>query len=97
MFTGQILDAQEALDLGIVNYSVENPTEKAMELAKKILTKGPIAIRMAKLAMNQGYDTNLATGLQIEQMCYAQVIPTKDRLEGLAAFKEKRSPVFKGE
>ncbi|KAJ8261516.1 hypothetical protein COCON_G00172390 [Conger conger] len=61
------------------------------------LPQGPIAIRMAKLAINQGIEVDLATGLAIEEACYAQVIPTKDRIEGLTAFKEKRAPRYKGE
>jgi methylglutaconyl-CoA hydratase len=52
---------------------------------------------MAKQALNYGSEVDLSSALAIEQMCYAQVIPTKDRLEGLQAFKEKRKPVYKGE
>lgn len=58
---------------------------------------GPVALRMAKFAINAGLDTDLATGLRIEQAAYAQVIPTADRLEGLKAFAEKRKPQFRGE
>jgi len=47
--------------------------------------------------VNRGIALNLGSGLVLEQACYAQVIPTKDRLEGLAAFREKRPPRFRGE
>lgn len=52
---------------------------------------------MAKQAVSQGLDLDLASGLALEEACYAQVIPTQDRLEGLAAFREKRKPQHKGE
>ena len=71
--------------------------DAALEIASQISSKGPIAIQMAKLAINKGSEVDLATGLAFEETCYAQVIPTKDRLEGLAAFAEKRKPVYKGE
>ncbi|XP_021499260.1 methylglutaconyl-CoA hydratase, mitochondrial isoform X1 [Meriones unguiculatus] len=58
---------------------------------------GPVAMRVAKLAINQGMEVDLVTGLAIEEACYAQTISTKDRLEGLLAFKEKRPPRYKGE
>jgi methylglutaconyl-CoA hydratase len=51
---------------------------------------------MAKLAMDKGMGLSLRDGLAFEQACYAQTIPTKDRLEGLQAFKEKRSPRYTG-
>jgi methylglutaconyl-CoA hydratase len=51
---------------------------------------------MAKLAMDRGYEVDLASGLAFEEACYARVIPTEDRLEGLRAFAEKRPPVYRG-
>jgi len=69
----------------------------ALDLAREILPNGPIALRMAKRAVNQGLELDLASGLALEQACYAQVIPTKDRLEGLAAFRDKRKPQYRGE
>ncbi|XP_026195723.1 methylglutaconyl-CoA hydratase, mitochondrial [Anabas testudineus] len=103
IFASRVVDGTEACRLGLVNHSVEQNNSgdaaylRALELAREINPKGPIAIRMAKLAINQGIEVDLSTGLAIEEACYAQVIPTKDRLEGLAAFKEKRSPHYKGE
>jgi methylglutaconyl-CoA hydratase len=57
---------------------------------------GPVALRMAKQAIHQGSQMDLASGLAFERACYAQVIPTQDRLEGLKAFAEKRKPVYTG-
>jgi len=53
-------------------------------------------MKMAKLSIDRGSEVELATGLSIEQQCYAQVIPTSDRVEGLNAFAEKRDPIYKG-
>jgi len=61
-----------------------------------ILETGPIAIEQAKYAINYGLETDLHTGLSIESNAYWMTIPTEDRLEGLAAFREKRKPVYKG-
>ncbi|TKS84020.1 Methylglutaconyl-CoA hydratase, mitochondrial [Collichthys lucidus] len=87
IFAARVVDGTEACRLGIVNHSVEQNNSgdaaylRALELAREINPQGPIAVRMAKLAISQGIE----------------VIPTKDRLEGLAAFKEKRCPHYKGE
>ncbi|KAM9841043.1 methylglutaconyl-CoA hydratase, mitochondrial isoform 1-T1 [Aulostomus maculatus] len=103
IFAARVVDGSEACRLGLVSHSVgQNPSGdaaylRALELAREINPQGPIAVRMAKLAINQGIEVDLSTGLAIEEACYAQVIPTKDRLEGLAAFKEKRRPHYKGE
>lgn len=55
-----------------------------MELAETLLKKGPIALRMAKLAINHGSQLDLVNGLAFEKACYAQVIPTQDRIEGIS-------------
>merc|ERR1711981_1106954 len=103
IFTARILDGKAAEEVGLVNENVtpspngDGAYLRALEVAKEIAPKGPVALRMAKMAVNKGIEVDLATGLAFEQQCYAQVIPTKDRLEGIQAFKEKRDPVFKGE
>ena len=61
-----------------------------------ICEAGPIAVEQAKYAINRGLETDLQTGLAIESNAYWVCIPTEDRLEGLAAFREKRKPVYKG-
>ncbi|XP_020952286.1 enoyl-CoA hydratase domain-containing protein 2, mitochondrial isoform X10 [Sus scrofa] len=57
----------------------------------------PIAVRLGKLAIDRGIEVDIASGMAIEGICYAQNIPTRDRLEGMAAFREKRTPKFVGE
>uniref|UniRef100_A0A915CWR7 Enoyl-CoA hydratase n=1 Tax=Ditylenchus dipsaci TaxID=166011 RepID=A0A915CWR7_9BILA len=97
IMTGKVLSGNEAEELGIVNHVDEDPFGKALEIAKEILKRGPLAIRLAKIAINQGSQVELNSAMAIEQQCYAQTLPTKDRLEGLAAFAEKRDPIYKGE
>ncbi|XP_053683922.1 methylglutaconyl-CoA hydratase, mitochondrial [Sabethes cyaneus] len=103
IFTARQVNGQEAHALGIVNHVV--PTNetgdaaflKALEVAMEIVPNGPIGVRMAKRAIDKGLQVDLATGCAIEEQCYAQVIPTKDRLEGLKAFAERRKPKYIGE
>ncbi|GKT09609.1 enoyl-CoA hydratase-related protein [Desulforhabdus sp. TSK] len=99
IFTGRRVGAQEALQMGLVN-AVSSPEEllnDCFAMAAMICEAGPVAIRQAKYAINYGLETDLHTGLAIESNAYWITIPTKDRLEGLAAFREKRKPVYKGE
>jgi len=97
IMTAKVLSGEEAERIGLVNHVVEEPFKKAMELARAIVKNGPIAIRLAKIAIDAGSQVELASALAIEQQCYAQVVPTKDRLEGLKAFAEKREPIYLGE
>lgn len=71
--------------------------QSALKLAEEILPNGPVGVKMAKRAINKGLQVDLSTGFIIEEDCYSQIIPTKDRLEGLAAFTEKRKPNYTGE
>jgi methylglutaconyl-CoA hydratase len=99
IFTARRIGAAEAKEIGLVEYvePAETVLEKALDLARQIGRNGPIAVRQAKFAIEKGIETDLFTGLAIEQNAYEITIPTKDRLEGLQAFKEKRTPVYKGE
>ncbi|MXQ81993.1 hypothetical protein E5288_WYG004920 [Bos mutus] len=103
IFSARVLDGQEAKSVGLISHVLEQNQEgdaayrKALDLAREFLPQGPVAMRVAKLAINLGMEVDLVTGLAIEEACYAQTIPTKDRLEGLLAFKEKRTPRYKGE
>jgi len=89
--------------MGIVNYSVEqNPNgdaayRRAVKLAEEMICNGPVALKLAKLARNKGSEVDINTGLSIEAACHTLTVGTKDRLEGLASFKEKRAPKYRGE
>lgn len=95
---GDMIDAQKASDLGLLHRVV--PHEETMEEANKIATKiaktPPVAIQMAKLALNAANDVDTQSGLLMEAMCFGNAFATEDRAEGLNAFLEKRKPQFKG-
>ncbi|XP_031993003.1 enoyl-CoA hydratase domain-containing protein 2, mitochondrial isoform X10 [Hylobates moloch] len=99
---GRRLSGTEAHALGLVNHAVAQNEEgdaayqRARALAQEILPQAPIAVRLGKVAIDRGMEVDIASGMAIEGMCYAQNIPTRDRLEGMAAFREKRPPKFVG-
>ncbi|XP_049735217.1 enoyl-CoA hydratase domain-containing protein 2, mitochondrial isoform X2 [Elephas maximus indicus] len=103
IFTGRRLTGVQAQALGLVNHAVAQNEEgdaayhRARALAQEILPQAPIAVRLGKVAIDRGMEVDIASGMTIEGLCYAQNIPTRDRLEGMAAFREKRPPKFVGE
>jgi enoyl-CoA hydratase/carnithine racemase len=99
IFTARRIDAKTALDIGLVNRVVE-PDQlipAALDMAREIAKNGPIGVAQAKFAINNGIEASLGVALPLESKAYEVTIPTKDRLEALEAFAEKRKPVFKGE
>lgn len=98
VLTGRKIDAAEAERIGLVNRvaPAERLADAATELARVIAANGPVAVRAAKAAIDQGTEHPLAEGLAIEARCYERVLPTQDRLEALAAFAEKRPPRYQG-
>ncbi len=98
IFTGRRIGAEEALNIGLANKICEPDQlmEECRQMAAMSCEAGPIAVEQAKYAINYGLETDLHTGLAIESNAYWVTIPTEDRLEALAAFREKRKPVFKG-
>jgi len=103
IFTGRLIDGHQAYQMGIVNYSVEQNDNgdaayrRAVKLAEEMICNGPVALRVAKFAINKGSEVDINTGLAIEAACHTLTVGTTDRLEGLASFKEKRAPKYKGE
>ncbi|MET4562799.1 enoyl-CoA hydratase [Lysinibacillus parviboronicapiens] len=99
IYTARRLNAVEAKEYGIVEYVFDGHElqEKAQQLALEMAKNAPLSLMQAKIAMNQGVEVDLATGLKIESLAYSALIPTEDRLEGLLAFQEKRSPQYSGQ
>lgn len=98
IFTAKPVKASEAVNLGLVEQITSSGEllQEAMATARSIIKNGPVALRQAKTAINQGLQTDIVTGLSIEHLCYKETVSTDDRLEGLHAFKEKRKPVYQG-
>ena len=98
ILTGEIIDAQEALRIGLVNKVVPKKElmEVAMKMAQEMASKGPIALRYTKEAIYKGMDMTLEQGLRLEADLYLLIHTSKDRTEGIQAFREKRTPKFEG-
>jgi enoyl-CoA hydratase/carnithine racemase len=96
--TGDMIDAQTAYSFGLVNHvhPAAELEEKTIELANKIAEKAPIALQLAKEAVKFASRSNLDEGLRREVDLFALCFSTEDKEEGVAAFLEKRKPVFKG-
>ncbi len=96
---GRRLSPAEAVDIGLVHQVV--PANEALNEARrwtdKLLLSGPVALRQAKYAIRSGMDRSLEQGLTLETDAYKLCLQSKDRLEGLKAFVEKRKPVYLGE
>jgi enoyl-CoA hydratase len=98
ILTGEIIDAQEALRIGLVHRVVpkKDLTEVTMKLAQEMASKGPIALRYTKEAVYKGMDMTLEQGLRLEADLYLLIHTSKDRSKGIQAFRAKRTPKFGG-
>lgn len=98
IFSGEFIDSAEAMRIGLVNKVVPSDQllPEAIKLAKRFLSRGAVALRMAKSAINEGLRMDLEAGLQYERQCYSLLYATQDQKEGMTAFKEKRRPQFQG-
>ncbi|GAX27415.1 methylglutaconyl-CoA hydratase [Fistulifera solaris] len=101
IWTGRRLSGVEAAEYGLATRLVDNEEsslDTAMQLAEEIAKKGPVAIRASKWAIQEGMKkVSMENALEVERQAYARVLPTNDRLEGLAAFREGRTPNYRGE
>ena len=98
VFTGRMVSAREAKEIGLVNRVVGEgeALKAAKELARQIAENAPLAVRSAKTAMNVARNTDLGSGIEHEGDLFALLFATEDAREGLAAFAERRKPEFKG-
>lgn len=98
IYTGKMIKAAEAKELGLVNQVFEQNSliEETMKTARAIAAKGKVSLRAAKQTINNGLNVDLATGLAIEQDSFAICMASEDSKEGTKAFLEKRKAVFKG-
>ena len=99
ILTGRTVKAEEALSIGLANRIVplETLMDEALETARRIAQKGPFAARLAKQAVNASLSTDEDAGMLIEALSYGLVIASEDRMEGVTAFLEKRTPHFTGQ
>lgn len=98
ILTGEVIDAQEAYRIGLVNRVIK-PDELmgvTMDVARGMASRGPIALRYAKEAIYKGMDQTLEQGLRLEADLYFLLQTTSDRTEGVTAFREKKTPRFEG-
>jgi enoyl-CoA hydratase len=98
LLTGEPMHAPEARDRGLVARVVpdELVVEDALTLAEQIATKAPIALRLAKEAVNAAYEMGLTDALAHERRLFYLLFASEDQKEGMAAFLEKRTPDFTG-
>lgn len=97
IFTGDIISAEEAKEIGLVNsiYNQEELMNETLKLADKIVSASQLAVRYSKTAINTGADTNMDIGLSFEKNIFGLCFATEDQKEGMTAFVEKRKPNFK--
>ncbi|WDV47983.1 enoyl-CoA hydratase-related protein [Clostridiaceae bacterium M8S5] len=98
IFTGRLINAKEAEKIGLINKIVHQDEliSEAVKLAKEIAQNAKLAVKYAKSAINRGCETDIETGIQIEKDLFALCFASKDQVEGMTAFIEKRKPKFIG-
>ena len=98
ILSGRPIQAEQALEGGILNRlcAPETLLDEALDTAGAIAANAPLAIRQAKKAIHHGLQTDITRGLWLEIEAYNRLVFTQDRLEGVRAFNEKRSPRWSG-
>jgi enoyl-CoA hydratase len=98
ILTGRRISAQEALQFGLVSrvFPAASFREDSLKLAAEIADKAPVALRVAKEAVNRAFESTLAEGVLFERRAFNLLFATEDQKEGMAAFVEKRKPDWKG-
>ena len=99
VLNNRTLSAEEALRFGLVNrvVPVDNYLDEALALAAEIAARAPLAVRLGKQAVNHAFESFLSAGLADERRLFYFLFASQDQKEGMAAFAEKRTPIWKGE
>ncbi|MFG2717314.1 enoyl-CoA hydratase/isomerase family protein [Streptomyces sp. NPDC048416] len=97
VFTARRVEAAEARELGLLDVLAEDARAEALALAGRMAANSPVGLRAAKRAMRLGHGLDLRAGLEVEDAAWRSVAFSGDRAEGVAAFNEKRKPVWPGE
>jgi enoyl-CoA hydratase/carnithine racemase len=99
IFTGRRFTAEQAMEWGMLNYVValDQLEDCVHRIAEQICTAAPVSVIQAKEAINISVETSLSAGLRMETALFERTLTTSDRLEAIAAYRECRKPVFKGE
>lgn len=98
LYSGDMIDAQEAYRIGLVNkvFPQEALMKKCLELAEKIASRGPLAVKLCKEAVNNGMEMDLSRACRYEGDLFALCFASSEQKEGMEAFLQKRAPQFKG-
>lgn len=98
ILTGRTISSEEAVDIGLASKSVplNKLKSETIKVAEQIVNKGPLAVKLAKIVVNTGYEVDIKTGLTIEKIAQAYLFNTNDKEEGTSAFLEKKKPKYKG-
>jgi enoyl-CoA hydratase len=99
LFTGEMINAERAYEIGLVNRVVD-PSEvvaEAIKMAQTIASKSPLGIRFTKKAVNEGSNLDIERAVSLEAELFGSLFSTNDQKEGMSAFLEKRQAAFKGE
>jgi enoyl-CoA hydratase len=99
ILTGEPIRAQEAFEFGLVNrvVPIERYLDEAIDLARQIAERPPIAVKLARQAVRYGNENTLSQGFEVERRNFTLLFDTADQKEGMLAFLEKRKANFKGE
>ena len=98
IFTGKMISAQEAFQLGIVNrvFPLATLLEETKKVAVQVAGNGPVGVRLAKMVVNKGFNMDLTEACSLESYAFGISFSTEDQKEGMKAFLEKRKPNYKG-
>ena len=96
LYTGKMIDAEEAVKIGLANCASEHGhvLSDAVAMAEQIMNNAPLALKYAKIAVDEGIETDIDSAIEIENKIFRKCFDTYDQKEGMKAFIEKRPPVF---